>query len=172
MGKIAVMEDVDGIRGEIDVGEETEEQQEPEDAQMEDESKEESQTSVSATGPKGKCIPTVIEVQDAFEAMNTLRYSQPIHLQGASGLFRQCSSTTHITLYREMPGSDDYCLQRRPQSWGNNMENPLSFFWNYSLRSESQPHEGTASGRNRSDDAPREHRFRLAREAGSSHHRR
>jgi cleavage and polyadenylation specificity factor subunit 2 len=82
MGKIAVTEDVDGIRGEIDVGEETEEEQETEDVQMEDESKED-----ASTGPKGKCIPTVIEVQDAFEAMNTLRYSQPIHLQGA---FRPC----------------------------------------------------------------------------------
>lgn len=87
MGKIAVTEDVDGIRGEIDVGEETEQEQETEDVQMEDESKEDSQKSVTSTGPKGKCIPTVIEVQDAFEAMNTLRYSQPIHLQGA---FRPC----------------------------------------------------------------------------------
>ena len=76
------MEDVDGIRGEIDVGEETDQEQETEDDQMEDESKEETQKSVTSTGPKGKCIPTVIEVQDAFEAMNTLRYSQPIHLQG------------------------------------------------------------------------------------------
>ena len=87
MGKIAVTEDVDGIRGEIDVGEETEQQETEEGVQMEDEPKEDSQKSVTSTGPKGKCIPTVIEVQDAFEAMNTLRYSQPIHLQG---VFRPC----------------------------------------------------------------------------------
>ncbi|KAJ2931622.1 hypothetical protein H1R20_g5346, partial [Candolleomyces eurysporus] len=82
MGKIAVMEDVDGIRGEIDVGEETDEQQETEDVEMDEQSKEEGQKPVTSTGAQGRCIPTVIEVQDAFEAMNTLRYSQPIHLQG------------------------------------------------------------------------------------------
>ena len=98
MGKIAVMEDVDGIRGEIDVGEETDQEQETEDDQMEDESKEETQKSVTSTGPKGKCIPTVIEVQDAFEAMNTLRYSQPIHLQGTSRLCLRCSPMAHCVL--------------------------------------------------------------------------
>lgn len=98
MGKIAVMEDVDGIRGEIDVGEETDQQQETEDVQMEDESKEGTEKSVTSTGPKGKCIPTVIEVQDAFEAMNTLRYSQPIHLQGAFRLFLRCSSLAYCVL--------------------------------------------------------------------------
>lgn len=85
MGKIAVTEDVEGLRGEVDVGEDVEEegkQDETGDINME-ESTEERQVSPPTMGRNGKCIATLVEVQDAFDSINTLRYSQPIHLQGA-----------------------------------------------------------------------------------------
>lgn len=73
MGRIAVTEDVEGLRDEEDFGDEI---------TTINEDEERSQPSSSNNDPKGKCIPTLIEVQDAFNSMNTLRYSQPTHLQG------------------------------------------------------------------------------------------
>ena len=78
MGRIAVTEDVEGLRDEEDFGDEIT------DSGVNQESA--SQSSTTQDEPpkysKGRCIPTVIEVQDAFNSMNTLRYSQPTHLQG------------------------------------------------------------------------------------------
>jgi len=88
MGRIAVTEDVEGLRGEIDVGDEVpaaKTAERNEDVDMEEENAaEEQQKSPPLTGRDGKCVATLIEVQDAFDSINTLRYSQPIHLQGAS----------------------------------------------------------------------------------------
>jgi Cft2 family RNA processing exonuclease len=75
MGRIAVTEDVEGLRDEEDFGDETTEK-------INDEYEDGGQRPPSDKDQKGKCIPTVIEVQDAFSSMNTLRYSQPTHLQG------------------------------------------------------------------------------------------
>ena len=77
MGRIAVTEDVEGLRDEEDFGDEIT------DSGVNQESASQSSTQDEpARYPTGKCIPTVIEVQDAFNSMNTLRYSQPTHLQG------------------------------------------------------------------------------------------
>lgn len=79
MGKIAVTEDVEGLRGEVDVGEEVEMEENPRrnvDVDMEE------QSEPPTMGPGGRCVATMVEVQDAFDSINTLRYSQPIHLQG------------------------------------------------------------------------------------------
>ena len=75
MGRIAVTEDVEGLRDEEDFGDETTEK-------FTDEDEDTVQRPSSNKDSKGRCIPTVIEVQDAFNLMNTLRYSQPTHLQG------------------------------------------------------------------------------------------
>ncbi|CAA7260032.1 unnamed protein product [Cyclocybe aegerita] len=80
MGRIAVTEDVEGIRDEEDIGDEPTEKPDGNDTQEQVEVSRE--TPPPGKNPKGKCIPTVIEVQDAFDSMNTLRYSQPTHLQG------------------------------------------------------------------------------------------
>ncbi|KAJ8698469.1 hypothetical protein PTI98_005175 [Pleurotus ostreatus] len=74
MARIAATEDVEGIRDEEDVGDVlTEEPSTPEPL---------------SEGPRlkdkqrGKYVATLQEVQEAFDAVNTLRYSQPTHLQG------------------------------------------------------------------------------------------
>ncbi|KAF5333487.1 hypothetical protein D9611_002645 [Ephemerocybe angulata] len=82
MGRIAVTEDVEGLRAEINIGEEPTEKAEGEDVEMEDKPEEEARPETPVPGPKGKCVATLIEVQDSFDSINTLRYSQPIHLQG------------------------------------------------------------------------------------------
>jgi cleavage and polyadenylation specificity factor subunit 2 len=81
MGRIAVMEDVEGIREEEDVGD-VEETAAPQDSGSMDVDE--------ALGPqpkkdssKGKYVATLPEVLEAFDAINTLRYSQPTHLQGS-----------------------------------------------------------------------------------------
>ncbi|KAF8165522.1 beta-lactamase-like protein [Crassisporium funariophilum] len=78
MGRIAVTEDVEGLRDEEDVGDEK-----PASQENGGENGEGSQEpALPVENAKGKCIATVIEVQDAFDSFNTLRYSQPTHLQG------------------------------------------------------------------------------------------
>lgn len=77
MGRIAVTEDVEGIRDEEEVIDET-----PESPSLDEENAESGDGSLSAQDGKRKFIATVIEVQDAFDSCNTLRYSQPTHLQG------------------------------------------------------------------------------------------
>ena len=76
MGRIAVTEDVEGIRDEEEVIDEPPESPSP------DEENAGSGDSLSTQDGKRKFIATVIEVQDAFDSCNTLRYSQPTHLQG------------------------------------------------------------------------------------------
>ncbi|KAF9569085.1 hypothetical protein CPC08DRAFT_654069 [Agrocybe pediades] len=77
MGRIAVTEDVEGIR-------EEEEIDRP--ALTESSADEDENTGASPPPPPkvatGKFVATAIEVQDAFDSLNTLRYSQPTHLQG------------------------------------------------------------------------------------------
>ena len=99
-GRIAATEDVEGIRDEHDMKDPTSEAKENGDeAAGERASKSPSPPPPADT--KGKCIATVIEVQDAFDSLNTLRYSQPTHLQGA--WFRSCFSACLLT-YTCIPG--------------------------------------------------------------------
>ena len=96
MGRIAVTEDVEGIRDEEEVIDEP-----PESPSVDEENAE---SGVSAQDDKRKFIATVIEVQDAFDSCNTLRYSQPTHLQG------KCMYSYFNPLipyvFRKMPGID------------------------------------------------------------------
>jgi cleavage and polyadenylation specificity factor subunit 2 len=81
MGRIAVSEDIEGVRDEEDVGNEREHKQEQVDGTTELHEGSRS-PSPKRDAPKGKYVATLIEVQDAFDSVNTLRYSQPTHLQG------------------------------------------------------------------------------------------
>jgi cleavage and polyadenylation specificity factor subunit 2 len=75
MGRIAATEDVQGIRDEEEVGDESENKSEGD----------ESGDMGEGNGSKetmGKYVSTLNEVHDAFNSVNTLRYSQPTHLQG------------------------------------------------------------------------------------------
>jgi cleavage and polyadenylation specificity factor subunit 2 len=80
MGRIATTEDVEGIREEEDIGDEGEKKTDSETGIETEEPKELVKT-------KGKYVATLHDVQDAFDAINTLRYSQPTHLQGVRTSF-------------------------------------------------------------------------------------
>lgn len=92
MGRMAVSEDVEGIRSEIDV-----EAEEVEADQNMEEDNGPREKALPTMGLNGLCVATLIEVQDAFASINTLRYSQPIHLQGPSS-FVYDSSERRIDL--------------------------------------------------------------------------
>jgi len=82
MGRIAVTEDIEGIRDEEDVDGKSEVEPDKQ-KQVTDGIEEISAESPSFIfNPKRKFVATTAEVQDAFESINTLRYSQPTHLQG------------------------------------------------------------------------------------------
>lgn len=82
MGRIAVTEDIEGIRDEEDVDgkREVESDKQTQDTDGTEEISAESPPFIF--NPKRKFVATTAEVQDAFESINTLRYSQPTHLQG------------------------------------------------------------------------------------------
>ena len=79
MGRIAVTEDVEGVREEEDVGDEKDHRRGQDDGEMHEGSR---SPSPKRDLPNGKYVASLIEVQDAFDSVNTLRYSQPTHLQG------------------------------------------------------------------------------------------
>jgi cleavage and polyadenylation specificity factor subunit 2 len=81
MGRIATTEDVEGIRDEEDVGDEVENKQDG-DGDVMDVAGSESPEPRPARS-KGKYVATLPEVHEAFDSVNTLRYSQPTHLQGS-----------------------------------------------------------------------------------------
>jgi cleavage and polyadenylation specificity factor subunit 2 len=86
MARIAATEDVEGIREEQDVGDEN--------------LKREQETAIdldqlpraAERNVKEKYVATVQEVHDSFDSVNTLRYSQPTHLQGTF----HCLFITHL----------------------------------------------------------------------------
>ena len=91
MARIAATEEAEGIRDEEDVGT-VDEQEKPvvgENGEPSEDSPDvlqESQSEMSSHpmphSPKGKYVATPQEVHDSFNAVNTLRYSQPAHLSG------------------------------------------------------------------------------------------
>ncbi|KAJ7368490.1 beta-lactamase-like protein [Mycena albidolilacea] len=78
MGRIATTEDIEGIRDEEDVGDEDESLLQESDV-VEDGTP---SPPVNRDKLKGKYVATLNEVQEAFDSVNTLRYSQPTRLQG------------------------------------------------------------------------------------------
>lgn len=90
MARIAATEETDGIRDEEDVGS-AGEQAAPSDegdAHMRDPSNSTQDNQMVEDSPpqplvpKVKYVATPQEVHDSFDAVNTLRYSQPAHLSG------------------------------------------------------------------------------------------
>lgn len=75
------MEDIEGIREEQDIGEPPKPQEESSEP-VDPEQRAQDEEPKPSTSRTGKCIATVEEVQNAFDIINTLRYSQPTHLQG------------------------------------------------------------------------------------------
>lgn len=71
MARIAVVEDVDGIRAQQDVDGTPSEQTTSGDLPETEEN-----------SCRKKLVATAKEVIDAFDSVNTLRFSQPAHLQG------------------------------------------------------------------------------------------
>ncbi len=79
------MEDVDGRRDEEDIGDEGKVVSEDgEDQAIQVDEAAEAAAAADDTAPKRRYITTAREVHDAFDSVNTLRYSQPTHLQGQS----------------------------------------------------------------------------------------
>ena len=97
--RIAVTEDVEGLRDEqemddSDMGEDSNDQSVPEAETNQtggDPMEGDGETKSPAREPKSKFVATIHEVNEAFDSVNTLRYSQPTHLQGA------CPSPSDIT---------------------------------------------------------------------------
>ncbi|KAJ7682611.1 beta-lactamase-like protein [Mycena polygramma] len=81
MGRIATTEDIEGIRDEEDVGDEDETPRQEGDTVMDPDLRSPSPP-VNRDKLKGKYVATLNEVQEAFDSVNTLRYSQPTRLQG------------------------------------------------------------------------------------------
>ena len=65
-----------------------------------DETNKSSPNSDKSADKRSKYIATTLEIQEAFDAVNTLRYSQPTHLAGASTSHTRrwgsCTGTPHI----------------------------------------------------------------------------
>ena len=101
MGRIAVTEDVEGLRDEqemddSDMGGGVNDLSTPE-AETGDEPMDIQQT----MSPKRKFVATIHEVNEAFDSVNTLRYSQPTHLQGTP----PSRSLSTVTADRQTQGS-------------------------------------------------------------------
>lgn len=84
MARIASIEEVEGLRDEQDIGDQFQ-VTDGEDGSIRPEGEEE-KVPKSIT-KSGKYVATLREVQDSFDSVNTLRYSQPAHLQGVYQFF-------------------------------------------------------------------------------------
>ena len=80
MGRIATTEDAEGIRDEEDIGDDIENNQDGDGDVMDAAGSESPERRPDKS--KGKYVATLQEVHEAFDSVNTLRYSQPTHLQG------------------------------------------------------------------------------------------
>lgn len=82
MGRIATTEDVEGIRDQEDVGDVVQKKSDDDGDAMEPEEAGDAEAEPTPEKTKGKYVANLQEVHDAFDSVNTLRYSQPTHLQG------------------------------------------------------------------------------------------
>jgi len=82
MGRVAVTEDVEGLRDELDVKGDPPKKDQHSSGFMDEDSNPED-LDQTAVNYKGIYVATTKEVHDAFDSVNTLRYSQPTHLQGS-----------------------------------------------------------------------------------------
>jgi len=137
--RIAITEDVEGLRDEqemddSDMGGDSNDSSAPETETNPtgDEPMEREEFKPPAKERKRKFVATIHEVNEAFDSVNTLRYSQPTHLQGAFS-FPSTIKHTAQRYHRQMPGPHYHPVQRRPHSWRRYMENPLSIRRNHRI---------------------------------------
>ncbi|KAF8663435.1 hypothetical protein AX16_001005 [Volvariella volvacea WC 439] len=81
MGRIAVTEDIEGIRDEHDIKDQPASNSFSHTEELPEKDVNSTEGAASNT-EAGRYIATIAEVHDAFTYINTLRYSQPTHLQG------------------------------------------------------------------------------------------
>lgn len=81
MARIATLEEVTALRMEEDV-DPPKQIEEPSSIKVEGDAMEEDLHDPVPSSKNGVRIPTMEEVNDAFESIITLRYSQPTHLTG------------------------------------------------------------------------------------------
>ena len=96
MARIALTEDVEGLRDEQEMDDSdlgggvndlsTPEPEQTQAADAGDEHMPGQETVPPTKEQKRKFVATIHEVNEAFDSINTLRYSQPTHLQGTSPL--------------------------------------------------------------------------------------
>ncbi len=133
MGRMAVTEDVEGIRDEEDVGDDPDNNSQQDEADQSEHSAE--AQAAESISTRRKYVATLAEVHDAFEHLNTLRYSQPTHLQG---LFNRRQfgliSLIYFSYFREMSRPHDHSFQCWAYPWWYHMENSFTFVRHYYLR--------------------------------------
>lgn len=87
MARIAAIEEADSIRDEEDVEAAQNLQQSLRNDDKTQDADEQMDETADSTNinlhQRVKYIATPLEIQEAFESINTLRYSQPTHLQGS-----------------------------------------------------------------------------------------
>jgi Cft2 family RNA processing exonuclease len=144
MARIAATE-ADSIRDEEDVGS-AEAQASPKDGG--DPTPQDPSTSLQDGQPeeslhpqphpqKARYVATPQEVHDSFDAVNTLRYSQPAHLSGEN---RAPVQANLIMSYRTVSGVDNNSVQCWTYIGRYNMEDSFSRCWDDCLRREHEPH--------------------------------
>lgn len=101
MGRMAVSEDVEGIRDEEDVGDGQGNNAEQDEIGQPEEHDTEAQADKKSVSTGPKYVATLAEVHDAFEYLNTLRYSQPTHLQGLFIRVQFCFMSLNCSIMQE-----------------------------------------------------------------------
>jgi hypothetical protein len=145
-GKIAAMEDVEGIRDEQDIGDEPLQEVEPQDLQSGENAGTHKEPSLQPKLKTGKYLATLVEVQDAFEYLNTLRYSQPMHLQGTTPTYPTQPPFPFIIFCRKMPGYHYHTFQCWAYIRRDNLENSVTNVWDYYICRAHESYEGAAFG--------------------------
>lgn len=108
MARIAVAEDVEGIRDEEDVGGDPAGPQDPENEPEEEQESTAMEGEVAEENKgTGKFVATMFEVHEAFDSVNAVRYSQPTHLQGTYFAFSLIVSLANLVCGRQMSRVDD-----------------------------------------------------------------
>ncbi|KAI6047478.1 beta-lactamase-like protein [Pisolithus marmoratus] len=80
MARIVTIEDIEGLRDEQDIDDADQHHAEP--GEQSNLAETQSTSDKDPSPPAGKFVATVQEVHEAYDSVNTLRYSQPTHLQG------------------------------------------------------------------------------------------
>jgi hypothetical protein len=140
------MEDVEGIRDEQDIGDEPIQEVEPPELQSGENTGAHKESSLKPKLKTGKYLATLVEVQDAFEYLNTLRYSQPMHLQGTAPMFLAQYSYPLIAFGRKMPRYYYHAFQCWAYIRRNHLENSVTNVWDYHICCTHESYEREAFG--------------------------